>query len=110
MISGEPLPSAFPGADWESVAPETQGVAPAALNEALQLMAAACGPLGVRRAVVVRGGRIIWSGGDENIRAPVYSCTKSFLSACLGLLWDDGRCSPEDLACLLYTSPSPRDS
>lgn len=102
MISGESLPSVVPGAEWDVVAPETQGVDSAALNDALRRLAAACGPLGTRRTLVVRGGRIVWAGGDENIRVPVYSCTKSFLSACLGLLWDDGRCSPDDLACRHY--------
>ncbi len=87
-----------PGDAWEVCEPEEEGIDSNALDEGLSRFAAVCGELGVRRAVVVRGGRIIWSGGEEGVRVPVYSCTKSFLSACLGLLWDDGRCSPDDLA------------
>jgi CubicO group peptidase (beta-lactamase class C family) len=68
------------------------------LDEALESLRAVCGEVGVRRTVVVRRGWRVWAGPEPDVRVPVYSCTKSFLSVCLGLLWDDGRCSPDDLA------------
>lgn len=95
LPGGEAPPSAFPGAAWQASAPEEQGVDAQRLRRAMTLVAAACGSDGTRQAMVVRNGRVIWQGDDVATRRAVWSCTKSFLSACLGLLWDDGRCDPE---------------
>ena len=89
---------AYPGAAWSVSSPAEQGVDPLRLEQAMAQIAAFCGPDGNRQTVVVRNGHIIWKGDDIERRHPVWSCTKSFMSTCLGLLWDDGKCAPDTLA------------
>lgn len=85
----------YPGDTWSQSAPETQGVDSGRLLQAMAQVAGLCGSDGNRQTVVVRNGCIIWQGNDiENVH-PVWSCTKSFMSTCLGLLWDDGKCTPQ---------------
>lgn len=88
----------FPGVEWRTAAPETQGVDAAKLAAAMDYLASICGPAGVHETVVVRNGVILWQGDRVRHRGLIWSCTKSFLSTCLGLLWDDGKCAPSDPA------------
>lgn len=88
----------FPGVEWEVAAPESQGVDSAKLTAAMDYLRSVCGELGTSKTVVVRAGRVIWQGEDVRVRQPVWSCTKSITSACLGLLWDDGKLTPATLA------------
>ncbi|HEY8966276.1 MAG TPA: serine hydrolase [Candidatus Methylacidiphilales bacterium] len=59
---------------------------------------AVCGPVGIAETVVIRNGFVVWQGSRATTRRHAWSCTKSFLSVCLGLLWDDGKCEPSSLA------------
>lgn len=98
LSAGAAAEPAFPGAAWEVATPESQGIPARRLDQAMAQVAAVCGTDGNRQTVVVRHGRIIWQGDDVEHRHLVWSCTKSFMSTCLGLLWDDGKCSPDTLA------------
>lgn len=89
----------FPGLEWTVVAPETQGLVSNDVAAAMAHVASVAGEHGVSRSLVVRNGAIVWAGTDIDTLQPVWSCTKSFMSLCLGLLWDDGKCRPQDLAC-----------
>lgn len=88
----------FPGKEWKTSPPEAQGIDSKKLAEAMNYLQSVCGPIGVSQTVVVRNGFVIWQGENVRDRHIVWSCTKSFMSACLGLLWDDGKCSPSTLA------------
>ena len=89
---------AYPGESWEVATPESQGLDPQRVEQAMALVGAVCGTDGNRQTVLVRHGRIVWQGDDVNARHAVWSCTKSFLSVCFGLLWDDDKCTPDTLA------------
>ena len=82
--------------------PDSQGVDPSALDEAMDYLASICGEMGTSDCVVLKNGRVIWQGANVNHRHLVWSCTKSFTSTCLGLLWDDGKCEPPMPACTFF--------
>jgi len=83
----------FPGQDWQGATPESQGVDSAKLRAAVAYMDAHFGRDGARELVIVRNGRLIWAGPNADAYHPVFSCTKTFTSAVLGLLADDGKCT-----------------
>jgi CubicO group peptidase (beta-lactamase class C family) len=85
-------PMVFPGRDWAVATPESQGVDPERLAEAVRYLEAHSGPDGARQLVIVRRGYLIWSGDDIDNVHGIWSCTKSFTSTVLGLLVDDGKC------------------
>jgi hypothetical protein len=60
----------FPGDRWEQVAPESQGVDPAGLEEAIGQLRNAAGPDYVAEMLVVRHGRLIWSGPNIDRQHP----------------------------------------
>jgi CubicO group peptidase (beta-lactamase class C family) len=94
--AGDTIPAAvpaWPGADWGPADPT--GIDAALMAQALDSLRGFCGPEGVQRTMIVIGGRPAWQGDGVNVCLPVWSCTKSVLSTCLGLLWDDGRCTPD---------------
>ena len=86
----------FPGTDWETSLPEAQGIDSGKLNAAMEHVKKICKSDGNSQCVVIRNGYLIWQGDDIDRKHHVWSCTKSFTSTCLGLLWDDGKCSPQD--------------
>ena len=86
-------PNVFPGAQWTEATPESQGVDREKLCEAAELLARTVGADGARELVVIRHGRMIWSGDDIDKRHGVWSATKSFTSTVLGLLIADGKCT-----------------
>ncbi len=96
----------FPGDDWVVATPESQGVDGARLERAMGIIAkiAADHPrtgtthAGNTQVVLVRRGRVIWHGSDIDNLHPIYSCSKSLNSAVLGLLYDDGICTPDTKA------------
>lgn len=92
-------PLVFPGAEWDVASPESQGIDPGKLEAAMEALKAVCGADGTTKTVVIRNGHLIWKGENVTHRHIIYSCTKSFTSTCMGLLWDDGKCSPDTLAC-----------
>src|SRR6185437_12700197 len=88
----------FPSKGWAKAAPESQGVDPGKLAEAVAYLEQHAGPDGVKRLVIVRRGRMIWTGAETDRRQPVASITKSFVSTAHGLLIADGKCSLDTLA------------
>jgi CubicO group peptidase (beta-lactamase class C family) len=85
--------SAFPEKNWLEVTPESQGIDPAKLKAAVDYMEKSFGPDGAKELVIVRNGYLIWQGTNADAYHPVWSCTKTFTSAVLGLLVDDGKCA-----------------
>ncbi|MBI5384273.1 MAG: serine hydrolase [Verrucomicrobia bacterium] len=83
----------FPGHNWVEASPTSQGVDAAKLTVAVEYLKANAGRDGVRELVIVRHGRLIWSGDNIDHRHGVWSCTKSFTSTVLGLLLEDGKCA-----------------
>lgn len=85
--------SVFPNKEWEPATPESQGVDSVRLNEALRLLETRSGPDGISQTMVIRHGRVIWKGPHTGSWHNIFSCTKSLLSMCAGLLIDDGICA-----------------
>lgn len=85
--------SAFPGKDWETATPESQGVSGEKLTLAVAQLDRTIGSNGVHELVIVRNGRMIWHGDDIDKVHGIWSFTKVFTSTALGLLIDDGKCT-----------------
>ena len=94
----EAIEMVFPGEEWVKVSPQSEGIDPAALDAAIGYLAGHSGRDGARELVVVRDGRMVWSGDNIDHAHGVWSLTKSFTSTALGLLIDDGRVSLDTLA------------
>jgi CubicO group peptidase (beta-lactamase class C family) len=90
--------SVFPGDAWRTATPESQGIDPARLRNALDYLNAHSGGVGTNETVIVRNGSLIWAGPDANNVHEIYSCTKTFTSTVLGLLATDGALGVDDLA------------
>ena len=91
-----------PAKEWALATPDSQSVDGAKLRMAVALLERTIGRDGVRELVVVRHGRIIWSGDDSDKVHGVWSFTKSFTSTALGLLIDDGKCSLDTKAASVW--------
>ncbi len=89
-MSDSTIQAVFPATDWEAASPASQGVDPRRLDAAMARLEAITLDEGVSQTMVIRHGRVIWAGPDIDNLHPVWSCSKSFTSACLGLLVDDG--------------------
>ncbi|UCG57365.1 MAG: serine hydrolase [Phycisphaerales bacterium] len=98
MCSAAAGSMAFPGEQWEQATPESQGLDPAKLEQAVSYLKDNSGPDGVKELVIIRNGYMIWKGTDIDKVHGVWSLTKSFTSTVLGLLIDDGRASLDTLA------------
>jgi CubicO group peptidase (beta-lactamase class C family) len=83
----------FPGADWQRATPESQGVDPRCLAEAVDYLAEHCGRDRAEQLIIIRNGRMIFEGPDVDNVHGVWSVTKSFTSTVLGLLVEDGKCT-----------------
>jgi len=88
----------FPGDKWQRATPESQGIDPAKLYEALAYLHANSNGVGTDEMVIVRNGYLLWEGPDANNVHEIYSCTKTFTSTVLGLLVTDGLLSVDDYA------------
>lgn len=91
--AGDEPPMRFPGAEWEVVSPQAEGLDPAKLEAAVEYLEANSGGDGVHELMVVRRGRVVWQGDNADKVHGVWSCTKSFTSTALGLLVEDGECT-----------------
>ena len=89
---------AFPAAQWERTTPESQGIDAAALQQAVEFLKKNAPHDGVNELVIVRNGRLIWSGNEIDKVHGIWSCTKSFTSTVLGLLVDGGKCGLDNQA------------
>lgn len=88
----------FPGRAWAEATPESRGVDAARLKAAVEDLDRGFPQGGASELVIVRDGYLIWSGARCDAYHQIYSCTKVFTSTVLGLLVDDGKCDPTDLA------------
>jgi CubicO group peptidase (beta-lactamase class C family)/S-formylglutathione hydrolase FrmB len=88
----------FPAKDWTRPPADARVIAPADVDHAVAALKAVVGKDGVSGVMVIQNGYLLWAGDRIDEKRPVWSCTKSFLSTCLGLLWDDGKLTPDDLA------------
>jgi CubicO group peptidase (beta-lactamase class C family) len=91
--AGEPM--TFPKKDWAEATPAAVGVDAAGLADALRFLAEHTGKDATHETVVIRRGFQIWRGDRADRMHGVWSVTKSFTSACLGLLVADGKCTPD---------------
>ncbi|HUT60411.1 MAG TPA: serine hydrolase, partial [Phycisphaerae bacterium] len=81
----------FPDKDWTEASPKSQGLDAARLAEAMAVIGEIAGPQGNSQSLAVRNGYLIWKGPNIDELHPVWSCSKSYCSAALGLLIDDGK-------------------
>ncbi|PTY02917.1 hypothetical protein DB346_07850 [Verrucomicrobia bacterium LW23] len=88
----------FPGKDWATNPPVASAIPAEKVEEAMALLKTVLGKDGTSQTVVIHNGYMIWAGEDIDNKHIIWSCTKSFMSTCFGLLWDDGKCAPDDLA------------
>lgn len=88
----------FPGDSWDECTPESEGVDPAAMQQALTTLEGYCGSDGVEQVVIIRNGCLIHRGSATNETHGVWSTSKTFTSTVLGLLVDDGVATVNDLA------------
>lgn len=88
----------FPAREWAAPSAQSAVIPADKVRAAIDALKAVTGTDGVTGTVVVQNGYLLWAGNRIDEKRPVWSCTKSFLSTCLGLLWDDGKISPDDLA------------
>jgi CubicO group peptidase (beta-lactamase class C family) len=81
----------FPGVDWETAAPASQGLSAEKLDRAREWLASHNSKSGL----VVRHGRIVaewyFEGADRNSKFAAYSTTKSLSSIATGLAIADGK-------------------
>ena len=89
-LADAPPSIVFPGETWTRAEPAAVGVDPAALADALAYLETVVGRDGVGQTVLIRYGRLVHAGDDHRAVHPVWSCTKSFTTTCLGLLIADG--------------------
>lgn len=88
----------FPGDEWAAATPESQGVDSAKLKNAVDWLDKQFTPQGAEELVIIRNGYMIWEGPNIDAHHPIWSCTKTFTSAVLGLLIEDGKCTLDTLA------------
>lgn len=91
-------PVVFPAKDWAHPPADAQVIASATVEQAVTALKNVVGKDGVSGTMVIQNGYLLWAGDRIDEKRPVWSCTKSVLSTCLGLLCDDGKLSPDDLA------------
>jgi CubicO group peptidase (beta-lactamase class C family) len=81
----------FPDKDWATASPDSMGVHPDTLRAALDFLAQFCKEDGLEETMVIRHGRVIWSGDSLTKVHDIWSCTKSFVSTAAGLLAAEGK-------------------
>ncbi len=89
---------AFPGEQWQTAAPASQGVDADGLQKAIDYLRANTGGTGTDEMVIVRNGFLIWRGPSAENAHEICSCTKTFTSTVLGLLAADGKLNLDDRA------------
>lgn len=87
----------YPKQNWQRATPQSLGLDANKIDQAMVTLKDICKDLGNTRALLVYKGRILWEGSDITTQTHIWSCTKSYMSTCLGLLWDDGKCTPQTL-------------
>lgn len=85
----------FPGASWQTATPESVLVDSQRLQVAVNELDRTANS--INEMLIVRNGRVIWSGNNVDYAHHVFSVTKSFTSTALGLLIDDGKVTLDTL-------------
>ena len=93
-----PSKTVFPKDEWIKAKPEDVGINSKILNEAVGFLEQNSGKSGIHELMIVRHGRLIYSGDSIYKVHGVWSCTKSFTSTVLGLLIDDNKAQLSTLA------------
>jgi CubicO group peptidase (beta-lactamase class C family) len=88
----------FPEKEWTSPPADATVISFAKVHQATDQLKSVVGKEGNAGTMIVQNGHLLWAGENISRKNIVWSCTKSVTSTCLGLLWDDGKCSPEDFA------------
>jgi CubicO group peptidase (beta-lactamase class C family) len=91
-------PKVYPGTCWEEKVPESLGVNPIALNNALSYFDKHSGGVGSDEMIIIRYGYIIWKGPAIDKKHELFSCTKIFTSTVLGIMVKDRKIKVDDLA------------
>jgi len=86
----------FPGADWETADPASQGVDEAVMLEALDFLKSKSFDDGNEEVMIIRNGRLIYAGDSIDKKHNIWSCSKSFTSTALGLMIEDGLIGLDD--------------
>ena len=91
-VASGPFEPAWPGLEWESATPESQGLCPDALESAMDYAFADDQDTGA--VVIARNGRVVAEryadDRSDRDRATSWSVAKSFTSALVGAALDDG--------------------
>lgn len=85
----------FAAHTWPESAPESTGIDPARLADALHFLAANSGHDRNGEFVIIRNGWLVVKGDNIDRVHGIWSCTKSVTSTVLGLLVADGKCTLE---------------
>jgi CubicO group peptidase (beta-lactamase class C family) len=92
-------PMVFPGDEWATANPESQGIDPAKLRSAIDDLTRQLNEHGGGATLFIeRNGYAVWQGPGSDTEFQIYSATKSLTSTLLGLLIDDGKLSLDTLA------------
>ncbi|WP_322014509.1 serine hydrolase [Paraburkholderia sp. J12] len=84
--------SPFPGAEWETVAPQTQGFSQDGIDRAV----AYAKREGSTSGMIVRNGLVVAEWGDVSRKSNLHSARKSFMSALIGIAVARGQIHPDD--------------
>lgn len=97
-LSGNAQAMVFPGADWQTATPASQGVDQAALQNALNYFQSQTNyGVGIGEMVIVRNGYVIWEGSQARTANHIlYSATKTFTTTILGKLIQNGNIGSVD--------------
>ena len=88
----------FPGQDWQTASPASQGFDSARLEEAVRYLAEHCFDDQVEELMIIRNGYLIYRGDSTDKVHNIWSCSKSLTSTALGLMVEQGRCQLSDRA------------
>lgn len=84
----------FPGSDWEEASPESLGINPFLLKEAVNYLSYEFVDIGgVSELVIIRNGYMLLKGSNVYRQHNIWSAAKTFTGTVLGLLVDDGKCN-----------------
>ena len=90
--------SVFPEKEWSSPPAGAAVIPLKTIRQVLECLKAVVGKDGNSGTMIIQDGYLLWAGDSVGKKNIVWSCTKSMTGTCLGLLWDDGKCSPDDRA------------
>lgn len=98
LTSGANTGIEFPETSWSTPPSEMSVLSAETVQQAVDALSGIVGNDGVSGTMLIHKGYVLWEGDRTDEMRPIWSCTKSILSTCLGLLWDEGKCTPDDLA------------